>query len=126
MSERGRSRSGDRETSRIAGENVNAGRLNLIVLEFLQRTYPRTWAEIEVARHVGIDKWSITPRFVQLEEKGLIELVKDKDGKPLKERRLNSNNQPRLMILWRAIPQPKPEPEPIGVAMVKDQARWSF
>jgi hypothetical protein len=115
--ERGGARNTDPETSHLAADSVNVTKLNAMVLDFLVRTSPRTWAAIEIARHLGVHPWSISPRMAQLKDKGLVVDLP-------KEYRLNSNNKMRPMIVWRAI-EPR-EAEAVKIEWNKNQASWGF
>ena len=80
-------------TSHLAALGVDGNNLELIVLRFLLMTKPRTWSSTEIARHVGLHPWSVSPRMKPLQKKGLVQAHPP-------EYRLNSSNVMRPMIVW--------------------------
>lgn len=84
----------DPETSHEAAGRVNATRLEALIYGLLQRNDPREYAQIEIARLIDEDKWSISPRFRPMEQRGIL-------ARCAKKMALNSNNKPTLMEGWR-------------------------
>lgn len=105
-----RSRSSDPSTSHEAAERMQPSKLQRLVLDVLRRNYPNPMTSMEVARTLDVHPWSVSPRFVPLEEKGLVERA----GKKVT---LNSNGKPRNMQAWRAKRKPG-EPERVAEPVV--------
>jgi Mn-dependent DtxR family transcriptional regulator len=90
-------RGGDPFSSRRAAERMHRSKLEARVLAVLVEH--GTWmTSLEVADAMGVDKWSISPRFQPLYKKGLVE-----QGRKLG---LNSNGKPRMLLAWRAYRPP--------------------
>jgi hypothetical protein len=90
----GLTRNTDPDTSHDAADRVNSAAIFALIEAFLKRTDPREYAQIEIARMIDIDKWSVTPRMVQMEEKGTVVRCAEKLA-------LNSNNKMTWMEGWR-------------------------
>ena len=86
-------RSSDPQTSHDAAERVKTTRLESLVYKTLKECgQPMT--ALCVSRKIGIDKWSISPRFKPLEDKGLIERAGTMTV-------LNSGGNPRKLNAWK-------------------------
>lgn len=92
-------RSSDPDTAHDAADRVRQTKLEQQVYEALLKHPGVFLTSIEVAQLMGVDKWSISPRFQPLKRKGLVE-QSEKIG-------LNSSGKPRTMQAWRAV-KPKP------------------
>lgn len=92
-------RTSDPDTAHDAADRVRQSKLEQQVYEALLRHPGVFLTSIEVAQLMGVDKWSISPRFQPLKRKGLVE-QSEKLG-------LNSSGKPRMLQAWRAVP-PKP------------------
>ena len=97
-------RTSDPASAQDAAARVRKTKLEQDVFEWLLEHRGVFWTSIEVAEGMGIDKWSVSPRFRPLERKGLVE-----QGEKLS---LNSSGQPRVLRAWRAIP-----PAPVQLAL---------
>ncbi len=91
-----RARSGDPETSREAAAHMDAtgttSRLENEVYSFM-KAHGGRWTTPEIAKALNHHAWSISPRMVPLEEKGLIR----RDDKKLV---INSTGRPRMLQAW--------------------------
>lgn len=85
----------DPSTSHEAAERMRKSGLENRVYQTLRDHWPRYLTTLETAEAMGIDKWSISPRFAPLLRKGLVESIK----KPA----INSNGHVRDLLAWRAV-----------------------
>ena len=87
-------RDSDPSTSHTAAERMRDSELEAQVYQTLLRCGVYM-TSIEVAAEMGIDKWSISPRFKPLHRKGLVELT-EKLG-------VNTAGKLRKLQAWRAV-----------------------
>ena len=88
-------RSSDPDTSHSAAERMRMSRLERDVYQFLLDHYPVAYTSIEIAKAMGKDKWSISPRLKPLMDKGLVERTT--------KVALNSSGKMRELKAWRAL-----------------------
>lgn len=79
-------RHSDPATSHEAAETVDVTRLESLVEEVHKAEYPTalTWKEVsehQIMVDANVDRQSISPRFKPLMQKGVLETIKDKNGK---------------------------------------------
>ena len=94
--EPGASRHNDPFTSRIAAGSISATQLELIVHAYLFRT-GRDLTAFEIARGIGIDIRSISPRLKPLE-------IKNGVIRTGKRYCINDAGNPTLQTTWWALP----------------------
>jgi predicted transcriptional regulator len=78
---------------------MHTSKMERLVYDTLLRHPGQYLTTVEVARIIGVDKWSISPRFQPLLRKGLVELGKKVGA--------NSSGKARTLQAWRAIVKPE-------------------
>ena len=87
-------RPGDPSTSHLAAENIKQSRLEAAVYVFMWARRSRYMTVVEIAKEMGIDKWSVSPRMKPLWIKGYLD-------DPIKVVAVNSAGNIRMLQAWR-------------------------
>ncbi len=86
-------RGSDPVTSHLAAATIQKSRLEMAVYNYLLPHRGRYMTSIEIAKGMGIDKWSVSPRLKPLWVKGLLR-------DPMKMSALNSSGKIRTLLGW--------------------------